>query len=135
MFDKLIHHINSICGLTLSLYGYNIGVLNNLIKNEVSTIWLSLMALSYSSTNILFKKLNPIFIILFIITFINYRIIPCSTIMYVMLINVNSHIYTFINIIHFIIFFIHLMLQYYWFLLIIKKLYNIIYRKLFHFIS
>jgi hypothetical protein len=128
-YDTIIHHINTLYGIFVSLLGYNIGISNNLIRNEFSSVWLALLLLSYKSDNILFKKLNPFFMIIFSFTFILYRIIPCSIMMYII---IDNYILIFkdnINISLMIMFIIHLSLQYYWFSLIIKKIYLIIHKQ------
>jgi len=78
--DVLVHHGESLVGLGLSLWGYNVGVLNNCVLSEYSTLWLAVAHFAKLSTNGLVRTcVQPVSLGLFVVTFIAYRIVPCLT--------------------------------------------------------
>ena len=128
-FDTLLHHVAGITGISISLLGNNVGVLNNCIRNEISTIWLALGTISHKSDLHLFKCLNPIFMMIFAITFVSHRIIPCSLIMYQMITNTSMVAYSPLSLAQSCSYIFHLGLQYYWFSLIAKNIYCLVCKK------
>lgn len=128
-FDTLLHHIAGITGITISLIGNNVGVLNNCVRNEISTIWLALGTISNKSNFPLFKRLNPIFMLIFAITFVSHRIIPCTIIMYKMITNIEMVAHSPLSIIQSCSYIFHIGLQYYWFSLIVKNIHNLVHKK------
>lgn len=120
--DTILHHIESIGGLSLALYGRNVGILNNCVRNEFSTIYLALATICSKSKNKFIKKISPLFMMLFVPTFVWYRIIPSSKMIFIIISNIHLFIFDTIDFIHFIFFLIHIILQYYWGFLILKKI-------------
>lgn len=128
--DKILHHIGGITAYSIAIYGYNLGIVNNCVKNEITNIWLNLYKITKKSNNIILKKIYPISVILFLFTYIAYRIIP-STIMMIEILrywdistrNVLSqiHVFLYIN---------HIILQYYWFKIILTQFFTVIKEKL-----
>jgi hypothetical protein len=126
-WDVRIHHIESLCGLGLAQLGYNIGVLNNCVLNEYSTIWLVLLHYTKPSTHPLVRALlAPASWALFAVTFVYYRVIPCT----VILGTIGSHwarvAHDGPSTLHVLLFFVHCGLQFYW----LAKIGTLVVRKI-----
>ena len=128
--DKILHHIGGITAYSIALLGYNVGVMNNCVKNEITNIWLNLYKISKKSNNIILKKIYPISVILFLFTYITHRIIPCTIMMIQIIRNkdiIKWDIYSYIDL---VLFTIHNILQYYWFKIILTQFFSVIKEKL-----
>ena len=119
--DAVAHHVESIGGLSLALYGRSVGILNNCIRNEFSTIFLALGTICGKSKNKFLKKVAPVFMLFFIPTFVWYRIIPCTIMTFVVFSNLSTFINDNIGVLHLLFYCTHVTLQYYWMSLIMRK--------------
>ena len=128
----IFHHINVIITLIISLFGNNIGVANNCIISEISTIWLSIIIIISDTELLILKKIKNVCMLLFTITFIKYRIIPCIMMTISIINNIEYITISNINIIHALTGIIHSGLQYYWFILLMNKLYNILHKQMYN---
>ena len=117
--DTHIHHVESIIGILLGLYGTNVGMVNNCLLNEVSTIWLSLVVFSRKYE---FFMLSDILMVPFLFKFVAYRVFPISYMLLVMTQNLDRFTYNKTVIVHSSVFILHACLQYYWFTLIVLKI-------------
>ena len=130
--QMIFHHINVIITLIISLFGNNIGIANNCITSEISTIWLMIIIILSDTELLIFKTLKNLFMLLFTITFINYRIIPCIMMTISIINNIEYITFTNINILHALTGIIHSGLQYYWFILLMNKIYNILHKQIYN---
>lgn len=121
-YEMIFHHISCIVGMTISLSGFNVGISNNCIKNEYTTAWLALATLSLKYEK--YQRYNSILITIFIYTFFFYRVVPCSMIMYRIMVNYTLITRNIITIIQFLAFTIHCIIQYLWFFRIFVIIYN-----------
>lgn len=119
--DTHIHHVECIIGILLGLYGTNVGMVNNCLLNEVSTIWLSLLVFSKKYG---FPMLSDALMVPFIIQFVTYRVLPISFMLFVMAGNLNKFTPSGAAVVHSCVFIVHACLQYYWFVLIVLKIKN-----------
>jgi hypothetical protein len=124
--DIILHHFGGIIAYSLAILGNNVGVVNNCVKFEISNIWLCLYKISKNSNNIIIKNIYFISVFLFLFTYIIYRIIP-STIMFIeVLRNLDILTQNIYSSIHIVLYIIHISLQYFWFIMILKKFFSII---------
>jgi hypothetical protein len=128
--DNILHHIGGITAYSIAIFGYNLGIVNNCVKNEITNIWLSLYKISKKSNNFILKKyLFPVSVILFIITYITYRIIPGTIMMIEILRNWDISIRNIYSQTQVVLYIIHICLQYFWFRIIIKQFFVIVREK------
>ena len=122
-WDVMIHHVESLMGLTLALLGYNVGVLNNCVLNEYSTIWLVLLhyAKTHSTIPLVRKWLLPSSWALFVVTFVTYRIIPCSAMLWAIASYWAQVVHDAPSLIHVLCFLSHCGLQFYWLAKIVQS--------------
>lgn len=122
----ILHHCESIIGLSIGQLGYLKGVLNNIIRNEISTMWLAFYYLTKDFTNKYIKNSSNTFFLVFLYSYIRNRIIPITKILWIFLYNFNYFYPKNLNILYVIISLniIHLFIQYYWFYNIIKIIVN-----------
>ena len=128
--DKILHHFGVIIASLLALFGNNVGVINNCVKAEVTNLWLNLYKISKKSNNIILKKIYPISVILFLFTYITHRIIPTTIIMIKVFYNFNILMQNIYSQFHVILFIPHIILQYYWFKIILTQFFAVIKEKL-----
>ena len=122
--DTHIHHVESIIGLLFSLYNKNVGIANNCLLNEVSTIWLSLLTITAKFTGNTAKFIQTFTLLMFTTTFVTYRIIPVSGMFVIITQNIERFAYDTTTCVQVLSFFVHTILQYYWFILIINKIHR-----------
>ena len=122
----ILHHCESILGLSIGQLGYLTGGLNNIIRNEISTMWLALYYLTKDFTNTYIKNSSNTFFLVFLYSYIRNRIIPITKILWIFLYNFNYFYPKTLNILYVIISLniIHLFIQYYWFYNIMKIIVN-----------
>lgn len=121
-----LHHIESAIGIMISIYGKNVGVVNNCFLNEASTIWLCLIVIFNKHG---FKQIGDALLIPFTLTFVTHRIFPLSVMLVIMVQNIDRFAYDEVTMVHFALFLVHTGLQYHWFALIVKKAYKKAFRK------
>ena len=114
-WDVRAHHAESLLGLVLALGGYNVGVLNNCVLSEYSTVWLAVLHHARQSTVAWVRRwVALVSWVLFVATFVHYRIVPCVTMGWIFVRELPRMTRDPLSTLHTGAFVVHCALQLYW---------------------